>query len=206
VTSYGLAGLGSIPGSETFFFSPQRPDRLSGPPSPLSSSTLSPFSGGGGGEANNSPPSSAEVKKGGAIPLLPPVCLHVIVLNELSTGTILHALAPFIYRLPFRRFGCSYYSILQTSVYKTFCFLCPTNNCQGTTVPPQQNKGLLFQEVHFYNYVRFCITLIINWDCHCRELTPDSVDRRIRSAGRVPQAEPIFTARVHRSMKSIRTT
>jgi hypothetical protein len=73
-TDYGLEFPDSIPGRETFFSSPQRPDLLWGPPSLLSNGCrlLSPR-----GvkrqerEANYSPPSSAEVKKGVAITPLP---------------------------------------------------------------------------------------------------------------------------------------
>jgi hypothetical protein len=48
-----------------------------------------------GREADHSAPSSAEVKKGGAIPLLP-ICLHGLVLIELSTGTTLHLMLSII--------------------------------------------------------------------------------------------------------------
>jgi hypothetical protein len=37
VKGYGLDGLGSIPDNARFFFSPQHPDRLWGPPSLMSS-------------------------------------------------------------------------------------------------------------------------------------------------------------------------
>jgi hypothetical protein len=48
--------------------SPQRPDRLWGPPSLLSNGHGGPFSG---GKADHSPPSRAEVKNGGTLPPLP---------------------------------------------------------------------------------------------------------------------------------------
>jgi hypothetical protein len=72
-TSYGLDGPGSIPGSVRFFSSPQRPDRLWGPPSLLSNGYRGSFPGvkRQRREADQSPPSSAEVKKGGAIHPLP---------------------------------------------------------------------------------------------------------------------------------------
>jgi hypothetical protein len=39
--------------------------------------------------SDRSTPSSAEVKKSGAVLPVPPICLHGIVLNYLSTGTAL---------------------------------------------------------------------------------------------------------------------
>jgi hypothetical protein len=57
-----------------FFFSPQCPNKLWGPPSlscPMGSRTLSPEVKQLGHEADHSPPSNAEVKYGGAIPPLP---------------------------------------------------------------------------------------------------------------------------------------
>jgi hypothetical protein len=72
---YRLDGRGSIPGSgKNFFSSPQRPDRLWGPPSLLSSAyrgALSPVVPRLEREAGHSLPSSAEVKTGGAILPLP---------------------------------------------------------------------------------------------------------------------------------------
>jgi hypothetical protein len=65
--SYGLDGLGSIPGSARFFSSPQRPDRFWGPPNLLSNENRGSISLGvkrQGREADHSHPSSAEVKKG----------------------------------------------------------------------------------------------------------------------------------------------
>jgi hypothetical protein len=73
-TGYGLDGLGSIPGSARFFFSPQLPDRLWGPPSLLYNEYRGPLSPGvkrRRREADHSPPSNAEAKNGGAIPPLP---------------------------------------------------------------------------------------------------------------------------------------
>jgi hypothetical protein len=80
-TGYGLDDRGSIPGSERFFSTQQRPDRIWGPPSLPSNgcqgSNKDSFPGGGGRgvkrEADHSPPSSARVKKDKdvAIPPLP---------------------------------------------------------------------------------------------------------------------------------------
>jgi hypothetical protein len=58
---------------------------LWGPPILLSNGHCGPFPW-GGHEAGHSPPSSAEVKKSGAV-TSSPICLHGILLNELSTGT-----------------------------------------------------------------------------------------------------------------------
>jgi hypothetical protein len=79
---YELDGLGSIPGSALFFYSPLRPDRYLGPPSLSSNRYRGSFVGVKWPESDveHSPPSSAEAKNGGAIPPLP-VCLHGIALN-----------------------------------------------------------------------------------------------------------------------------
>jgi hypothetical protein len=90
---YGLDGPGSIPGGARFFFPPQRPDRFWGPPSLLSN---------GYGELN---PRGVKQSSGGVnltthLHLVPrprkmelylhsPICLHGILLNWLSTGTLL---------------------------------------------------------------------------------------------------------------------
>jgi hypothetical protein len=42
-TGYWLDGPGLLPGSATFFFSPQRPDRLWGPPALLYNGYWGPF-------------------------------------------------------------------------------------------------------------------------------------------------------------------
>jgi hypothetical protein len=72
---YRLDDPGSIPNSARFFFSPQRPDQLWGPPSLLSNGYRGGEISSGvkrqGHEANHSPRSTAEVKNGGAIPPLP---------------------------------------------------------------------------------------------------------------------------------------
>jgi hypothetical protein len=71
----GIAtGPVSVSGGARFFSSPQRPDRLWGPPRLLPSGyrgTLSPGTKRPGREADHSPPSSAQVKNDGAIPPLP---------------------------------------------------------------------------------------------------------------------------------------
>jgi hypothetical protein len=71
---YGLDDPGSIPGNARFFSSPQRPDRLWGPPNFLSYGYRRLFPRGLNRqrrEADYSPPSNGEVKNDGAIPPLP---------------------------------------------------------------------------------------------------------------------------------------
>jgi hypothetical protein len=75
--SYGLDGSDSIPGMARFI-SPQRPDRLWGPPSLLSNGYRGRFAGGvrrSGRKADHSSASSAEVVNDGAIPPLPDVVM-----------------------------------------------------------------------------------------------------------------------------------
>jgi hypothetical protein len=70
---------GSSPGrGKRFFFSPKRPDRLWGPPSPLFNGYRGSFPGlqRPGREVNHSPPSSAEVKNEWSHTSDPPICLH----------------------------------------------------------------------------------------------------------------------------------
>jgi hypothetical protein len=74
-TSYGLDGLGSIPGSA----SPRRPDRLWGPPNLLYIRYRGLFPRKvkqRGRETDHSPPSSAKDMKGEVIPPLPHVSWH----------------------------------------------------------------------------------------------------------------------------------
>jgi hypothetical protein len=68
-TGNELDSPGSIPNNVRFFSSPQRPDRLWGPPSLLYSGYRDCLSGlkRQGREAHHSSPSSTKVKKGGAI-------------------------------------------------------------------------------------------------------------------------------------------
>jgi hypothetical protein len=83
VTGYGMDRQGSTLGRvKRFFSSPQRPDRLWGAPSLLSSGYRGRFSGckRPEREADDSPPSSSEIKNGGAVPPLP-IRLHGVVLN-----------------------------------------------------------------------------------------------------------------------------
>jgi hypothetical protein len=54
---------------------------------------LSPAVKRAGREADHSPPASAEVKKNVDVYIPSPVCLHGVVLNELSVGTTLPFLA-----------------------------------------------------------------------------------------------------------------
>jgi hypothetical protein len=72
-TGYRLDGRSSIPGRDKIFSSPQRPDRLWGPPSLLFNGYRGSFPGvkQPGPEADHSPPSSTEVKNCGAVSPLP---------------------------------------------------------------------------------------------------------------------------------------
>jgi hypothetical protein len=72
-TCYRLDGRGSVRGrGKRFFFSPQRPDRLWGPPWLPSNGTGGCFQGGkAAGAWRWPPPSGAEAKNGGAIPSRP---------------------------------------------------------------------------------------------------------------------------------------
>jgi hypothetical protein len=77
-TGNGLDVPGSIPDSARFFSSPQRPDRLWGPPSLVFSGYWESFPldiRRQGRKPGHSPPSSAEVKKGGTIPPHPYISL-----------------------------------------------------------------------------------------------------------------------------------
>jgi hypothetical protein len=79
-----MDGRGSIPGRARFYWFPQRPDRLGGPPSLLSNGyreALSLEVRWPAREADHSPPSTAEVRNGGAVPPLPHVCPHIVVLR-----------------------------------------------------------------------------------------------------------------------------
>jgi hypothetical protein len=77
-TGYGLDGRGSFPGrGKRFVSSPQRPDRLWGPPSHLTNGYRGAFSlvvKRPGSKADYSPPSSVEIKNDGAIP---PFAIHL---------------------------------------------------------------------------------------------------------------------------------
>jgi hypothetical protein len=89
-TGYGLDDGGfevRVPVASRIFSSPNRPDRLWGPPSLLSNGYrgLSPVVMRQGREADHSPPANAKVHS--------PICLHGVVLNSLSTRTPL----PFIW-------------------------------------------------------------------------------------------------------------
>jgi hypothetical protein len=73
-TGCRLNDPGSISGSAKFFYSPQLPDRLWGPPGLLPNGyrgLFSPDANRQEREADHSPPCSAKVKKVGAIPPLP---------------------------------------------------------------------------------------------------------------------------------------
>jgi hypothetical protein len=71
-TGYGLDGRGSVPGRGKICFSiPKHSDRLWGPPSVLFNGYRGLFPGVKRLGRNAAPLSSAEIKKGGAIPLLP---------------------------------------------------------------------------------------------------------------------------------------
>jgi hypothetical protein len=79
VTGYGMHGWSSIPGrGKRFFSTPQSLDGLWDPPS----LQWVPGVKRAGPEADHSPPSNTQVKKGGATPPLPPICLQGILLNQ----------------------------------------------------------------------------------------------------------------------------
>jgi hypothetical protein len=85
--AYGLEGRGigaRAPVEVRFFSLPRRPDRLWGPSGLLPEGVW-----GVKLESDHSLPISAEVKNTWIYTSTPPIYLHSIVLNELSTGTIL---------------------------------------------------------------------------------------------------------------------
>jgi hypothetical protein len=83
-----------FPGGSRIFSSPQRSDRLWGPPSPLSSEYMDGFPGINlpGCQADHSPPSSAKVNNGGAIPPFPLMCSwhNVYLIKQRQNFTWLH--------------------------------------------------------------------------------------------------------------------
>jgi hypothetical protein len=88
---YGLGGRRSTSGRHKKFFSTsQRPDRIWCPPSLLFLVTKGYLPGAKwpGCEAEHSPPSNVEVKNSGLY-FHSPICLHGIMLNQLSRETII---------------------------------------------------------------------------------------------------------------------
>jgi hypothetical protein len=93
-TSYGLDDRGvevRVPVGSRIFSSANRPVRLWGPPNLLSNGYrgFSPGIKRPGRIADHSPPASAEMKKIWIYTSTPPLRLHDIVLNSLSTGITL---------------------------------------------------------------------------------------------------------------------
>jgi hypothetical protein len=87
-TGYVLDDLGvrvRVPVGSRIFSSPNRPDRLWGPPNLLSNGYRGVTRP--GREANHSPPASAEVKEMWIYTSTPPIRLYGVVLNSLNTGT-----------------------------------------------------------------------------------------------------------------------
>jgi hypothetical protein len=112
-----MIGGSSLGKDWEFFSSPPRPDRLKGPPSLLSSGTLSQGLKRPWREADHSPPSSAVVENAWSYTSVLSIRLHGVVLSS-STGTVLPLPCSLFKENPWPKERCFHWYEHETEIYR----------------------------------------------------------------------------------------